>query len=132
MVVWSFFERKKMKTILVVDDESVMRQIIEEALSGEYAVASVTNGREAQALLAEKDFDLVITDLVMPGMNGIDLLMGLQKTKPKQKIIAISGGGGINGRFDYLPVAQLIGASIVLRKPFQMVGLRSAVHELLS
>ena len=121
-----------MKKILVVDDEADMRQIIEDALSREYAITSVVNGREAQALLAEQNFDLVITDLVMPEMNGIELLMGAQKANPKQKFIAISGGGGIKGRFDYLPVAQLIGAVTVLRKPFQISELRAAVHKLLA
>ena len=94
-----------MKSILVVDVGSTKRQVIEDALSEGYAIASVTNGRESQTLLAEKDFDLVITDLVMPGMNGIEFLIGLQKTHPAQKVIAISGGG-INGRFDYLSVAR--------------------------
>lgn len=121
-----------MKTILLVDDEPTMRGVISDALSDEYTVASVTNGREAQKLLGEQAFDLVITDLVMPEMNGIDLLMYLQQANPTQKIIAISGGGGINGRFDYLPVAQLVGARAILRKPFQMTELRARVRELLA
>lgn len=121
-----------MKSILVVDDETSMRQVITDALSGEYQITTATNGREAQSLLAVQSFDLVITDLVMPEMNGIDLLMALQQTNPEQKIIAISGGGGIQGRFDYLPVAQLIGACTVLRKPFPMNDLRTTVKEALA
>lgn len=121
-----------MKTILVVDDEAPMRDMIDTALSGEYDITCVANGREAQAVLAMREFDLIITDLVMPEMNGIDLLMSLQKTRPQQKILAISGGGGIAGRFDYLPVAQLIGAGKILRKPFAMADLRVAVQGLLA
>ena len=120
-----------MKNILVVDDESNMRQVISDALSGEYAITGAANGLEAQALLSQRGFDLVITDLVMPEMNGIEFLMSTRKSNPDQKFIAISGGGGIHGRFDYLPVAQLIGACIVLRKPFQMNELRNAVKQAL-
>ena len=122
----------RMKTILVVDDEAAMREVIEDALSDAYAVTTVTNGNEALTKLVGQKFDLLITDLVMPEMNGIDLMMGLQKNNPDQKIIAISGGGGINGRFDYLPVAKLIGACIVLRKPFTMTQLRDAVIRMLA
>ena len=121
-----------MKTILVVDDEAAMREVIEDALDSTYTVTTVANGKEALEKLAGQKFDLLITDLVMPEMNGIDLMMGLQKNNPEQKIIAISGGGGINGRFDYLPVAKLIGACTVLRKPFTMTQLRDAVNKMMA
>ena len=121
-----------MKTILVVDDEQCICQMIEDALSREYKVACAKNGRAAQALMAEQQFDLVIADLVMPEMNGIDLLMSLHQTQPNQKLIAISGGGGINGRFDYLPVAQLISGCTTLRKPFSINDLRGMVKALLT
>lgn len=121
-----------MKSILVVDDEKMMRQVIENALSDNYVITCTDNGVEAQAQLADNDYDLVITDLVMPEMNGIDLLNSLKQARPDQKIIAISGGGGINGRFDYLPVAKLLGACTVLRKPFQIAELRDAVEKILA
>jgi DNA-binding NtrC family response regulator len=119
-----------MKTILVVDDEPSMRHVIEDALSDDYNVVNVTNGREAWDRLAENKYDLVITDLVMPEMNGIDLVMGIRKTYPDQKLIIISGGGGIQGRFDYLPVAQLIAGCTAMRKPFPITELRDAVKKM--
>jgi CheY-like chemotaxis protein len=67
----------------------------------------------------------------MPKMNGIDLVMALRRQYPALKIIAISGGGGITGRFDYLPVANLVGAARVIRKPFALAEMRTAVRELL-
>lgn len=121
-----------MKTILVVDDDALMLGVMKDALRREYSITCVSNGQEAQDLLTQEKYDLVITDLVMPEMNGIELLMTLQNNDPTQKIIAISGGGGITGRFDYLPVAQLIGANNVLRKPFQVAELRSIVKDLLN
>lgn len=126
-----FNEAMDMKSILVVDDDAAMQDIIKTALADKYNINLASNGNEACALLLQQAHDLVITDLVMPGMNGIDLLMEIQKTAPRQKIIAMSGGGGITGRFDYLPVAQLLGAEKILRKPFTLSELRTAVEKVL-
>jgi YesN/AraC family two-component response regulator len=120
-----------MKKILVVDDEAPIRNMLNEYLSEHYAVHLASNGQQACALLATDAFDLVITDLVMPDMNGIDLVMAIQKQQPSPRVIAISGGGGINGRFDYLPVAQLVGAERILRKPFALHTIGSMVEEVL-
>lgn len=109
-----------------------MREIISDTLSGCYDVTCAQNGKEAHKLVGSINFDLIITDLVMPEMNGIDLLMTVQKIRPDQKFIAISGGGGISGRFDYLPVAQLLGAYKILRKPFQVSELRNSVELLMN
>ena len=121
-----------MKRVLVVDDEAYMREMIDDMLSDEYEIQQAENGVEALSLLESDEYDLVITDLVMPEMNGIDLLMNIDKKTPGQKVVAISGGGGLNGRFDYLPVAKLIGACTVIRKPFEVMELRKAVEEILA
>jgi len=120
-----------MKHILVVDDEKTIRHLLDDLLSNDYQVTLAATGMEARQYLDTDSFDLLITDLVMPELNGVDLVMGLQKTQPALKIIAMSGGGGINGRFDYLPVAQLVGASKILRKPFALVDVSEAVKELI-
>ncbi len=120
-----------MKRILVVDDEKTIRHLLDDLLSNDYQVTLAATGMEARQYLDTDSFDLLITDLVMPELNGVDLVMGLQKTQPALKIIAMSGGGGINGRFDYLPVAQLVGASKILRKPFALVDVSEAVKELI-
>ncbi len=120
-----------MKRILVVDDEKTIRHLLDDLLSNDYQVTLAATGMEARQYLDADLFDLLITDLVMPELNGVDLVMGLQKTQPALKIIAMSGGGGINGRFDYLPVAQLVGATKILRKPFALVDVREAVKELI-
>lgn len=121
-----------MKRVLVVDDEAQMRGLLEDLLENDYEVATASNGAEALQRLQEGGVELIITDLVMPTMNGIDLVMAVRKQYPALKIIAISGGGGITGRFDYLPVANLVGASRVIRKPFALADIRSAVSEVLA
>lgn len=120
-----------MKRILIVDDEAAMRGLLQDMLEDDYAIETAGNGVEAMAVLERGGIDLLITDLVMPRMNGIDLVMAARKQHPQLGIIAISGGGGINGRFDYLPVANLVGAARVLRKPFELADLRLAIEAML-
>ncbi|MCK4789541.1 MAG: hypothetical protein KAV87_37715, partial [Desulfobacteraceae bacterium] len=57
------------------------------------------------------------------------LIMDVKKQYPDIPIIAISGGGGITGRYDYLEIAKLVGANNILKKPFELQELRSAVSE---
>ena len=121
-----------MKKILVVDDEEFMRSILDDLLNVNYAVSRAANGREALALIENTEFDLIITDLVMPEMNGIEMVMAVRTKNPDQKIIGISGGGGITGNFDYLPVVQLLGADKIFAKPFDLHELQEAVKEMLT
>lgn len=120
-----------MKKILVIDDEDQMRLMLEDLLNSEYDVSLAANGSKAQEMLATTSYDLIITDLVMPEMNGIDLIMSVKHKKPDQKVIAISGGGGVSGRFDYLPVVQLLGADKIFNKPFHLHELMAAVKLIL-
>lgn len=120
------------KCILIVDDETQMLSLLEDMLSEEYRVIKAGNGAEALELSKNTAIDLLITDLVMPKMNGIDLIVAIRQNQPDLKIIAISGGGGISGRFDYLPVAKLIGAGKILRKPFSPRELMQSIREVLA
>lgn len=122
----------KMKCILVVDDEPGMRAVIEDALSADYAITCVADGKKALGLLARQDFDLIITDVLMPEMDGIELLLAMRKIKPQQKFIVISGGNTITGHFDSLRAAELLGRCRGLRKPFQMAELRAATSAVLT
>lgn len=122
-----------MAKILVVDDEQNIRNILREMLKKEaHEVFEAGSGQEATEILDGNAIEILITDLVMPGKTGLDLIMEIKERMPKLNIIAISGGGGINGRFDYLPIAQLIGANNIIRKPFSMADIKKAVSELLA
>jgi len=122
-----------MAKVLVVDDEDNMRFMIREMLEQDsHEVIEATTGKEAMVEFRRSPADLVITDLVMPDKNGLDLIMDIKQNYPNVRILAISGGGGVNGRFDYIPIAELIGASSVMRKPFKLADLRDKVKEMLA
>ncbi len=120
-----------MSNILVVDDDTAILVVIKEALSKTHQVFTSETVDEAETISSEHTINLLIADLVIPGKNGIDMIMEFRKKHPKIKILAISGGGGITGRFDYLPIAQLIGAKDTLKKPFSITELRDKVDKVL-
>ena len=122
-----------MANILVVDDEAPVRNLLSDVLEKEgYTVFTAETGVEASAVYDSNTIDLIITDLVMPEKGGIDLIMELKKKDPDIKVIAISGGGGITGRFDYLPIAKLVGATEIIAKPFQVTEIRAQVAKMLA
>lgn len=120
-----------MSNILVVDDDTSILVFIEQALSKSYQVFTAENVYEAEKISLKNNIDLLITDLVMPEKNGIDMIMEFKKSHPDIHILAISGGGGITGRFDYLPIAKLVGAHNTLKKPFTISELRDSVKSVL-
>ena len=121
-----------MHNILIVDDEESIRKILREFLElAGFNVVCAENGLDAIAKASEDNYDLVITDLVMPDRNGLELILDIKKLEPRPKIIAMSGGGGIRGRYDYLEISEIVGAEKVLRKPFSMEQVQGMVKEML-
>ena len=120
-----------MINILVVDDDTSILEFIKSALSDTYNIFTSETVAGAEEISSENTIDLLIADLVIPEKNGIDMIMEFNKTHPKIKIIAISGGGGITGRFDYLPIAKLVGAKDTLKKPFTISELRKSIKSTL-
>ena len=125
-------ERDRRHTILVVYDEEPLRNLLIDALETDNCnVIEAATGKHAYEILCSQTVDLLVTDIVMPEQDGIALIMQLNSLAPKMPVIAISGGGGIQSGFDYLPVSKLVGANAVLRKPFKLEELRSLVESLL-
>ncbi len=122
-----------MARVLVIDDEASIRLMLKETLEQDgHKIVEALNGEEALKMFGLDQFDLVITDLVMPRKNGIDLIMDIKHQAPNSRIIAISGGGGMSGRFDYLPIAELVGADAILSKPFMLQELKDTVSQILA
>jgi DNA-binding NtrC family response regulator len=115
--------------ILVVDDEENIRLVVSAALfsAGFSQVTGAADGREAARLCTSTKFDLVITDILMPETDGLELILTLRKNQPGIRIIAMSGGGSIDAG-TYLKMAEQCGASILL-KPFKVADLVNLVRQ---
>jgi len=106
------------KRVLVVDDHRDIRDFMQIALEAAgYSVHTATEGEQALAMQRELPFDLLVTDLFMPGREGMSTIEGFKAEFPGTRIIAMSAGGNTSKR-DYLPAAALVGADATLRKPF--------------
>lgn len=115
-----------MATILVIDDEERVRILLRTALEAEgYEVTEAANGRQGLDLYRHKPTDLVITDIVMPELNGLGMLLELMREFLDVKVIAISGAGGEKNVLD---VAKLLGARQTFQKPFSVPQLLGAVR----
>jgi CheY-like chemotaxis protein len=120
-----------MARILLIDDDDLVRRALRHVMvKNGHTVIEAANGKEGLDLFKSAQADLVITDIVMPGKEGTEVLIELRKKTPPVKVIAISGGGR-QGTADYLKVAHHLGAAKVLAKPFSGEQLLSAISELL-
>ncbi len=117
-----------MARILVIDDDEAIRQGIRRFLAGQgYEVEVAENGKEALRLFEAEPADLVITDINMPEMDGIEIITTFQKLSPGVPVVAISGGGLMPKEL-LLGNADLLGAVESLPKPFELDDLLGAVE----
>jgi YesN/AraC family two-component response regulator len=116
-----------MARILVVDDEAMLRGVVRKMLERNghevFDAADGALGTEAYRRLLT---DIVITDIVMPNKDGIQLIVELKKEFPAVRLIAMSGGARTSER-DFLEVAKQYGVRQVLQKPFSRAELEAAV-----
>jgi len=115
------------KRILVVEDDAEMRSLLKDFFEEDgFEIDSVSNGSEAFRKIAREPFDLIITDIRMPGLTGLDILPGIKKLQPEVSIIVITAFGSEEVRrkaFDR-------GATAYLEKPILFNKLRTLVHEM--
>src|SRR3954466_12047237 len=114
-----------MLRLLLVDDDDPLRALLKITLGKMgYDVVEARDGREAMAVYEKKRPDIVVTDLVMPEKDGLEMIRDLRRKHSGVKIIAISGGGRMNAS-GYLKMAKAMGADLVLPKPFLAEELRA-------
>jgi CheY-like chemotaxis protein len=120
-------------SILLVEDNASMREVVELALrTAGHRVASQPDGREAIAALRAEPVDLIITDVLMPKMDGVEFIQYVHQTWPEIPIIAMSGGGERLPVEYCLKTARTLGAAATLEKPFLGSQLLAAVAEALA
>jgi len=111
--------------ILVVDDESYVRDLLMRVLTRRgHAVDVAADGESALELMTEHQYDLVLTDVVMPGIDGFDLLRRVKATYPGVTVIVLTGYARKQSISDFL----LYGADEYLSKPFQVQALLDSVE----
>ena len=121
-----------MPSILVVEDDAALRRLFEQMLLRDgHEVTIAADGAQALKLIEAMSFDVVVTDLIMPEMEGLSLLRELRHLKSPPKIIAMSGGGR-GSATDYLEIAAMLGAAATLSKPFTHQQLTEAVERVMT
>ena len=113
--------------VLVVDDNADLRTSLKELLEllG-YEVETARDGAAALALQGARGVAIVITDIFMPGTEGMETIAKFKHRWPKVRVIAMSGGGEV-AKKSYLQAALHVGADATLRKPFTLETLRGAL-----
>jgi two-component system response regulator CpxR len=122
----------RMATILVIEDDAAMRRLILRVLGSRgHALLEAENGHQGLALLENRQPDLIITDILMPGKEGIETIREVVGRWPGTKIIAISGGSGSENLM-FLDMAKTFGAHASLAKPFRPEELIDIVDKVLA
>ena len=119
-----------MAKILFVDDDEAVRYALGKYLRrAGHDVCDAEDGERALALVAQERFDIVITDVIMPNVEGMELITRLSREQPSLPIIAISGGGRV-GRAEYLSLTKFLGANATLEKPVDEEALLELIQQL--
>ncbi len=118
-------------TILVIDDADAICTSLQERLTIEgYQVYTAPDGRKGLQLYHDHSFDLVITDILMPELDGLEVVRTLRRLSTTLPIIVMSGGG--NHDLDFMMEAKEFGATRTIFKPFRPDELVAMIHALLS
>jgi CheY-like chemotaxis protein len=122
-----------MAKILVIDDEDQLRVLLKKMLMhGGHHVSIAEDGVEGIKIFHEIQPDLIITDIIMPNKDGIEVIVELLKSNPDLPIIAISGGRrAITANFN-LDSAEMLGVKGILQKPFTHEQLLELIEKVLS
>jgi len=129
-----------MTRVIIIDDEEDIRIVLKEVfIRAGFEAEVASNASDGLDLLREHGADLVVTDVIMPGRNGVDTVYDIRMEFPKTKVIVISGGGNVTPS-DYEPAsikttaylasAEAVGADLTLTKPFDREDLIKAAREL--
>jgi DNA-binding response OmpR family regulator len=117
------------KSILVIDDDSPTRGLVKVILEkAGHQVVSSKNGKEGVVKFRKEKFDLVITDISMPVINGLDAIVLMRKENPTIPIIAMSG---VERSLSFLKMADYFTADATIQKPFEPKALVAMVKKVL-
>jgi two-component system chemotaxis response regulator CheY len=117
-----------MARILVIDDDPSIRELIRRALeAAQHTVVEAINGEQGLRLARQTPVELVITDILMPVRDGLEVIRQMRRENPRAKIVALTGGGSYLG-LETLETAKDFGAVETLAKPFDVHNLKEIVE----
>ncbi len=120
-----------MSTVLIIDDDTQFNLMLKSALEIKgYEVETAANGKEGKALYQNKKYDVIITDIIMPDVDGYEVILDLRRMGMSDRTIAVSGGGRIAAD-DYLVTAQHFDVAATFNKPIDLQALRDKVDEII-
>lgn len=120
------------RRVLLIDDDDLVRKTLRRALEGaDFEVVEAADGDQGIRSYKAEPFGVVVTDILMPGKEGIETIIELRRMNPEVRIVAISGGDRVGGQ-QYLNMAAKLGADRILPKPFRPKELLDAVRDVLS
>jgi DNA-binding NtrC family response regulator len=112
-----------MAAILIVDDDAAVRDVLYDLLSDEHLCHSASTAEQALAFIREQPYDVVLTDISMPGLSGVELLGHLRQSQPDTPVIIISGIGDRA----HAEGLRRLGAFDFIYKPFQLRTVEESV-----
>ncbi len=116
------------KTVLVVDDEPEICEVISKILGEKYRVFTAKNGQEAIKHVEKNKIDLVVLDMILPGMKGLEILKLIKLKQEKISVVILTGYGNISLKKEMMK----FGASAYLEKPFELEPFRKVIDTILS
>lgn len=116
-----------MAAILIVDDDDAVRDVLYDLFSDEHLCHAAATAEQALAFIDEQPYDVVLTDISMPGLSGLELLSHLRQTRPGTPVIVISGIGDRT----HAEGLMRLGAFDFLLKPFRLEEIEASVKRAL-
>ena len=120
------------KTVLIIDDDLNLLESLQRGMhdhADQYSVIISSDSKYFEDVLSKNSVDLVVTDILMPEKDGIEIILEMKRKYPKIKIIAMSGGGLINSKW-YLDLAKDLKIDDVLQKPFSKEQLLNVLNNI--
>jgi DNA-binding NtrC family response regulator len=119
-----------MKNIVIVDDDLLFCEIARDQFSAAYNIVVFNHGSEAFEFIKNNTFDLLITDILLPGQDGFEIIQMVKDEKKTTKVIAVSGGGSIASE-SYLDLAKRFGVDYTYSKQSPITELTEIVNDIL-
>ena len=118
-----------MAKVLIIDDDEQINFLLRETFELEgYSVDTAKNGQEAQVLYNKQQYDVIITDIIMPEQDGFEVILDLRRLGMSNRVIAISGGGRMSA--DYLVTADHFDVAASFPKPLDRKAILAKAKEI--